>query len=98
MPKLYIHAINCDFRSRDNGSEYEQPEDALRPAIESAAALAVDELHKGKTSAAIEVRIEQADGMPVLRSVVSLSVASLLPLVVVSGSTAQLTAEREHRD
>ena len=79
MPKLYIHAINSEFRSRDNGSDYDQPEDALPEAVRSAAALAVDEIHKGKTNAAIEVRIEQADGTPLLRSVLSMSVSALLP-------------------
>jgi hypothetical protein len=80
MPKLYIHAINSDFRSRDDGNEYAQPEDVLPMAIRSAAALAVDEIYKGKTNAAIEVRIEQADGTPLLRSVVSMSVSALMPV------------------
>lgn len=79
MPKLYIHAINSEFRSRDSGSEYDRPEEALPQALRSAAALAIDEIHKGKTNAAIEVRIEQADGTPLLRSVLSMSVSALLP-------------------
>jgi hypothetical protein len=78
MPKLFTHAINSEFRSRDDGNEYDLPEDALKPAIHSAATLALDEILKGKTNAAVEVRIERADGTAVLRSVVSLSVSSLL--------------------
>lgn len=80
MPKLYIHAINSGFRSRDDGREYDRPEDALTEAVLSAAALAVDEIHKGKTSTAIEVRVEKADGTPLLRSVVSMVVSALLPI------------------
>lgn len=79
MPKLYIHAIDSEFHSRDTGNEYDLPEDALPAAVRSAAALAVDEIQKGKTNAAIEVRIEQADGTPLLRSVLSMSVSALLP-------------------
>ncbi|UAK25511.1 DUF6894 family protein [Sphingomonas nostoxanthinifaciens] len=81
MPTLYIHAINSEFRSRDGGSEYDRPEDALTEAIQSAAAMAIDEIHKGKATAAIEVRVEQADGTPLLRSVVSMSVSALMPLI-----------------
>jgi hypothetical protein len=80
MPKFYIHAINSEFRSRDEGREYNQPENALIEAVRSAAALAVDEIHKGKMNAAVEVRIEQADGTPLLRSVVSMSVSTLMPI------------------
>ena len=80
MPKLYIHAINSEFRSRDSGSEYDRPEEALPQAVRSAAALAIDEIHKGNTNAAIEIRIEKADGTPLLRSIVSMSVSTLLPV------------------
>ncbi|MGR6331410.1 DUF6894 family protein [Sphingomonas sp. XXL09] len=81
MSKLYIHAISSEFRSRDDGIEYDQPEDALATAVQSAAAMALDEIYAGKTNAAIEVRIEHADGTPLLRSVVSMSVAALLPIL-----------------
>jgi hypothetical protein len=80
MPKLYIHAINSECRSRDSGSEYDRPEEALSEAVRSAAAMAVDEIHKGKTNVAVEVRIEQADGTPLLRSVLSMSVSALMPI------------------
>lgn len=79
MPKLHIHAINSEFSARDDGVEYPRPEDALATAVRSAAAMALDDVYDGKTNVAIEVRIEQADGTPLLRSVVTLSVAALLP-------------------
>lgn len=90
MPKFYIHAINSVFRSRDEGSEYDKPEDALTMAIQSATAIAADEINSGKPSTAIEVRIEEADGTPLLRSVISLSVAPLLPTVDFSEPRLQL--------
>lgn len=69
MPKLFIHVIDCAFYFHDEGAEYDRPGDALQPAIDSAAALAVDEIHKGQTHAVIEVRVEEADGTALLRSV-----------------------------
>lgn len=81
MPKLYIHAINSEFSSRDDGIEYDRPEDALTTAVQSAAPMALDEIYAGKTNAAIEVRIEQADGTPLHRLVVSMSVSTLMPIV-----------------
>ena len=78
MPFLFIHAINSDFHSRDEGAEYRQVQDALATGLQGAAALAADDLTKGKTSTSIEVRVEQADGTTLLRSVLSLSVAPLL--------------------
>lgn len=81
MSKLYIHAISSEFSSRDDGIDYDQPEDALATAVQSAAAMALDEIYAGKTNAVIEVRIEHADGTTLLRSVVSMSVAALLPIL-----------------
>jgi hypothetical protein len=49
-------------------------------AIHSQFSARDDGIEYEKTNVAIEVRIEQADGTPLLRSVVSLSVAALLPI------------------
>ena len=84
MPLLFIHAVNAEYQSRDNGSEYAQPEDALAIGVRSAAILVADEVGKGMPSAAVEVRIEQEDGTIRLRSVVSLSVAPVLPIILIN--------------
>ncbi|MEJ8630031.1 DUF6894 family protein [Sphingomonas sp. CFBP8993] len=79
MPKFFIHAIDSRLKTRDDGTEFDTSESALTSAIHSAAALAVDEIHKGQTNAAIEVRVERADGTPLRRAIVCMSVSSLLP-------------------
>jgi hypothetical protein len=79
MPLFFIHAINSQFRSRDDGSDYDRAEDALIVGVRGAASLALDEIQQGRSNTAIEVRIEQEDGTTLLRSVVSLSVAPLSP-------------------
>ena len=84
MTLLFIHAVNAEYQSRDNGSEYTKPEDALAAGVRSAAILVADEVGKGLASAAVEIRIEQEDGTTILRSIVSLSVAPVLPVVLVS--------------
>lgn len=78
MTLLFIHVINSEFRSRDEGQVYASPELALTAGEQTAAALASDDLVKGRPATAIEVRVETASGKAVLRSVVSLSVARLL--------------------
>lgn len=78
MSFLFLHAINAEFRSRDDGAEYSSPEHALAAGVRDAAALAVDEIYKGKANVAVEMRVEQPDGTPLLRSVVSIVVAPLL--------------------
>lgn len=80
MSKLYIHIVNSTFHGRDGGGEYDKPADALIPGIDSAVAIAVDEIHKGSANAAVEVRIEQADGTLLLRSVLSLSISNLMSI------------------
>ena len=78
MPFLFVHTINSDSAARDDGQDYATPEDALKSAIWSASVLAAEELQGGKTSSAIEVRIEEEDGSAVLRAIVSLSVSPLM--------------------
>ena len=78
MPLLFIHATNADFRSRDDGTEYDGPEAALAIGVQSAVLMAADEIAQGRPSSAIEVSIEREDGSSILRSVVSISVSPLL--------------------
>ena len=79
MPRLFIHATNSKFHSVDEGADYNLPEAALALGIQGAVTILFDELEQGERNAAVEVRIETEDGTPVLRSVVSISVSSLLP-------------------
>ncbi len=80
MPLLFVHATNSTFFSCDEGSEYDQPADALAAGVRSAVALLADEVNQGERSAAIEISIQLEDGTQLLRSVVSVSVSPLLPV------------------
>lgn len=83
MPTLFIHAVNAAFQSRDDGADYDHPENALEIGIRAAVTMASDEVLAGERSAAVEVRVEREDGTPVLRSVVAVSVSPLLSSVTV---------------
>lgn len=77
MPLLFVRTCNSDFHCRDEGSQYESPEDALAMGIEGAVDIARDEIQKGASTVAVEVCVEREDGKKVLRSVVSLSISPL---------------------
>jgi hypothetical protein len=79
MPRLFIHATNSTFKSSDEGAEYELPEAALALGIQSAVAILAEEINQGERNAAVEVSVEAEDGTQVLRSIVALSVSSLIP-------------------
>ena len=79
MLQLFIHATNSTFFSRDDGAQYERPEDALASGVRSAVALLADEINQGEQTAAVEISIRLEDGTQLLRSVVSVAVARLLP-------------------
>lgn len=78
MPLLFIQARNSDFWVRDDGYEHASPEAALAKGIQSAVAMAADEIGRGRRSAAVEVIIEQGDGVRLLSSVVAISVSPLV--------------------
>jgi hypothetical protein len=80
MSLLFIHTHNSSFHACDDGAEYDQPEMALAMGLRSALALIVEEVNQGKTSAAVEISVKQADGIQLLRSVVAISVSSLMPI------------------
>lgn len=78
MPRFFIRALNAEFSSRDAGSDYDEPRQALDRGVEAAIAITADEILKGHSNASVEVTVELADGAPVLRSVVTLSVSPLI--------------------
>ena len=88
MPQLFIRTINADFDSRDEGASYDEPAAALRRAVQGGISIAGEEIARGRITSAIEVRIEQEDGVPVLRSVVAVSVSPLM----LSGDAAHADA------
>ena len=79
MPRLFIHATNSTFQSTDEGADYDLPEAALALGIQDAVAILSDVVKQGEHNAAVEVSIEAEDGTQVLRSIVAISVASLIP-------------------
>ena len=79
MPQLFIHATNGQFRSCDEGAEYDRPEAALALGVQGAIAIIADEVKGGERSAAVEISIEGEDGTQLLRSVVAISVSPLVP-------------------
>lgn len=81
MPLLFIQARNSDYWIRDDGYEHASPEAALAKGIQSAVAMAADEIGRGRRSAAVEVIIEQGDGVHLLSSVVAISVSPLIVTV-----------------
>ena len=80
MSLLFIHTQNSNFYASDDGAEYDRPEIALALGVKGAVAMVAEEVEQGERSAAVEISIEQADGTQLLRSVVALSVSSLMPL------------------
>ncbi|MGI4795718.1 MAG: DUF6894 family protein [Janthinobacterium lividum] len=81
MMLLFIHATDTEFFSCDEGAEYDQPADALAEGVRSAVALLADEINQGGRSAAIEISVQLEDGTQLLRSVVSVAVSPLLPIL-----------------
>ena len=78
MPQFFIQATNSEFRSRDEGAEYDHPDVAMALGIRTAIAFIADEVNRGERSAAVEISVEGADGAQVLRSVVAVSVSPMI--------------------
>ena len=78
LPRYFIHAVNSEYESCDEGADYDSAEFALSIGVRSALQIVSEEIEGGRTSAAGKVSIEQEGGSPVLCSVVSLSVAALM--------------------
>ena len=78
MPLLFIHACDSGYHARDEGAEYDTSDAALAMGVKSAVAMATEEIGRGSSSAAVEVSVEQEDGTCLLRSVVAVSVSSLM--------------------
>ncbi len=81
MTLFFVHLRNAEFHSCDEGAEYDRAEDALSAGVRSAVALLADEIGRGERSAAIEVSIQRENGTELLRSVVVISVSSLLSTI-----------------
>ena len=78
MPNFSIRLVNSTFESHDNGADYERAEDALDVGIHSALRIIQEEIGGDRHAAAVDVYVEDKDRACVLRSVVALSVSSLL--------------------
>ena len=89
MPILFIRAVDSQFHFFDEGAEYHQPEAALASGVQSAMALAADEIAAGAQNAAIEISVEREDGTRILRSVVAVSVSTLMPVEPAIGRLEQ---------
>ena len=77
MPLLFIDVQDADFCTRDSGTEYDHPKRALAVGVESAIAIAADQVKRGELSAAVVVSVENEAGACILSSVVAVSVSSL---------------------
>ena len=82
MPLLFITTLNASFQSKDEGVDYDRPEDALSAGVNGALEIARDEIIQGKKNVAVDVCIEQEDGKVILRSIVAVSVSPLLTEVI----------------
>ena len=78
MPRLFIHVRNSEYRSRDDGGEYDSAEAALAVGVQSAIVMAGEEIARGQRSAAVEVNVEGEDGTRLLSTVVAISVSPLM--------------------
>ena len=85
MPRLFIHVRNSEYRSRDEGGEYDSAQAALAVGVQSAVVMAGDEIGRGQRSAAVEVNIEADDGTRLLSTVVAISVSPLMAAELGSG-------------
>lgn len=79
MSLFFLRTTNGKFVARDDGFDYERAEDALVIGVQGALQIAGDEMHRGGATCAVEVVVEDYDGVPVLRSVVAISVSCLMP-------------------
>jgi len=77
MTLYRIDMIHAHFESSDE-SDFSSRDAALRAAVVSAIRVASDTVIEGAPSAAVEVRISEADGVLAHR-VVNLSVSEMLP-------------------
>ncbi|WP_375391583.1 hypothetical protein [uncultured Sphingomonas sp.] len=78
MPRYSIRTTNSVFEGNDDDAVFDRPEDALTSGIQGAIQISAEEIASGKLCAAVDVCVDDEDGTPLLRSVVSLSVAPLL--------------------
>lgn len=78
MPRYSIHTTNSVFESNDDHAIFDGPAEALASAVQGAIRITADEIASGNHCASIDICVDDEHGMPLLRSVVALSVAPLL--------------------
>ena len=93
MPFLFIRTCNSDFSTIDEGAEYGSNEDALAMGVQSAVAIATDEIHRGEKTAAVDVCIEDQSGKAVLRTVIAISVSPLM--IAAASHRSQLSSSED---
>ena len=78
MPYFFIRTVNASFKSRDGGANYETAEEAMKSGSLAALAIVADEMRSGLTAASVEITIEDRNGAPVSRAVMSMAFTQLL--------------------
>ena len=73
MPRFFIRLVNSSFESVDGGHDYDDLPSAMKIAEASAADIAAADLKAGLTSSIVDVCIENASGVIVARSGVSMA-------------------------
>jgi len=75
MPQYRVHMINSEFESSDEG-EYPSPEAAMAAGIGAAVKVAGEAIGRGELTSAVEIRVEQGDGI-IQRRILAFSVSEL---------------------
>lgn len=78
MPIFQVQTTDSAFHCAGDHKEYAGPEAALAAGIDGAIAMAADQIRRGEPASAVEVRVMDLQHATLLRSVVSISVTSLL--------------------
>jgi hypothetical protein len=77
MTFFTVHLINHSLITETKFEDQQDANDALSKGVKAALMIAVDELNKVGNATAVEVIVKDKDDIILLRSVVSVSVASL---------------------
>lgn len=77
-PIFHVQTTDSAFHCAGDHKDFSAPEAALAAGIDGAIAIAADQIRQGEPASAVEVRVMDLEEATVLRSVVSISVASLL--------------------
>ena len=75
MQRYRVHMINSEFSSAEDGN-YASVEAALQSGLRAAVGVVCDQVARGDTNSAIEIRVEEKDQV-VARRVIAFSVSDL---------------------